>query len=109
MGVSERGRVLADGEDEGIVDGETGALGLSNVQIVALGMWGGMDRDELVGWVLAYVGEGKGEGEGMRVRFDGVHQSPLATVYPQCSMAFITRQNCLDGVPLTPTDPFRLA
>lgn len=64
--------MLPHGEDEGVVDGEAVALGLRDVEVVALGVGGWVADYEVVGGVGAGVREGKGEGEGVGVLFYGV-------------------------------------
>jgi hypothetical protein len=48
--------VLADGEDEGVVGDEAGALRLGDVEVVSLGVGRGVAGEELVGRVGAGVG-----------------------------------------------------
>jgi hypothetical protein len=64
--------VLPDAEDEGVVESDVGALGLSNVEIVALGVRGGVQGEEGVGRVAARVGQGQTEGEGVGVLLIGM-------------------------------------
>lgn len=52
----ERGRVLADAEDEGVVHSQTGALGLGDVEVMALGVRGRVAEVEVVRGVLTRVG-----------------------------------------------------
>lgn len=54
--------MLADAEDEGVVEDEIGALGLRDVEVVALGVWGGVQRQERVGRVAAGMGYGQADG-----------------------------------------------
>lgn len=61
---------MTDGEDEGIVDSKTRALGLCDVEIMTLGVGCGVPREELVWGVHAGVDDGKGEGERVRVVLD---------------------------------------
>lgn len=61
--------MLADVEDVGVVQGEVCALGLCDVEIVALGVGGGMQGEEGVGWVGAGVGDRESESKGVWVVF----------------------------------------
>lgn len=72
--------MLADVEDEGVVHDQALALGLDDVEVVALGVRRGVADEEVVGRVLPDVGEWEGEGEGVRVVFDAVHQAALSGV-----------------------------
>lgn len=67
--------MLANGEDEGIVHGEAGTLGLSDIEIVALSVRSGMASEERVSRIGALVGDREGEGERVGVGFDGVLQT----------------------------------
>ncbi len=64
--------MLADGEDECVVYGKTVALGLGDVEVVALGMGRRMASHEIVRWVFARVDYGKGECYGVWVVLDGM-------------------------------------
>lgn len=64
--------MLADGEDEGVVEGDVCALGLGDVEVVALGVGGGVERYEGVRGVCAAVGDGETEGKRVRVQLVGV-------------------------------------
>ena len=56
--------MLADGKDEGVVQGQALALGLDDVDVVALGVRSGVAGDELVRGVLAGVDDGQGKASG---------------------------------------------
>ncbi len=47
--------MLADGKDEGVVDCETEALWLRDVEVVSLGVGGGMAEKELIRRIVAGV------------------------------------------------------
>jgi hypothetical protein len=64
--------VLADGEDEGIVEGNVGALRLCDVQVVALCVRCRVERQERVWRVGAGMGDGQPQSESMRVELVGV-------------------------------------
>lgn len=72
--------MLAHGEDEGIIDSEPSTLRLRDVEVVALSMRRRMTQEELVGWVVAAMDDGNGEGEGVWVIFDGVHEAAFTGV-----------------------------
>ena len=63
---------MPDAEDEGVVHDEALALWLHDVEVVALGVGRRMPDEEVEVWVLAGVREWQGEGERVRVVFDGV-------------------------------------
>jgi hypothetical protein len=82
--------MLADGEDEGVVDSETLALWLCDVQVISLCMRRWMAGQELVWRVLSCVNDGKGECKGMWDILDRVHQASLSGVDLQDSLTFVT-------------------
>jgi len=100
--------VLSDGEDEGVVHSQPGALGLRDVEVMALGVWGGVAEEELVGRVVTAVDDGDGEGEGVRVVFDGVHEAALAGVDFQGPGAAVAREVGFHYVALFTVDPLGL-
>lgn len=59
--------MLADAEDEGVVDDQAGALGLCDVQVVALGVRRWVAGYESVRWVLSGVGDGQCQSKRMWV------------------------------------------
>ena len=100
--------MLADGEDEGVVDGESGALGLGDVEVVALGVGRGMAEEEFVGRIGARVGDWKGERERVRVVFDRMHKASGTCVDFEGALVFIPGQVRFDGVAFLAVDPFCL-
>ena len=54
--------MLADAEDEGVVEDQVGALRLCNVEVVALRVWCWMQCEERVWRVTAGVRNGKTDG-----------------------------------------------
>ena len=50
--------MLADGEDEGVVQRDVGALWLRDVEVVTLGVWCWVEGQEGVGRVRARVCDG---------------------------------------------------
>jgi hypothetical protein len=100
--------VLAYAKHEGVVDDQAAALGLSDVEIMALGVRCRVASEEGVRWVLAGVQEWHCEGKSVWVIFDAVHETALAGIHFQNAFAFITRQERLYYVALSTGDPRRL-
>jgi hypothetical protein len=55
-------------------------LRLGDVEVVALGVGCGMQSEEGVGWIMAGVGDGKTECQGVRVEF--VRMLKISVSYP---------------------------
>ena len=108
IAITGKRRVLADGEDEGVVEREALALRLHDVDVVALGVRGGVARDELVGRVLARVDDGKRERQRVRDVLDAVHEPPLAGVHLQDAGPFVAGEQRLDRVALDAAVPLGL-
>jgi hypothetical protein len=100
--------VLTDVEDEGVVHYQALALGLDDVQVVALGVGGRVADEEVVGRVLADVGEWQGDREGVRVVFDAVHEAALAGVDFEDGLAVVAWWDSFDGVAFAACGPFCL-
>lgn len=64
--------MLADGEDEGVVKRNVGALRLSNVKVMALSVRSGMKREERIWRVRARVDYWETQCQRVRVQFVGV-------------------------------------
>lgn len=63
---------MADAEDESVVQGDVGALRLCDIEIVALGVWRGVEGQESVWRVAAGMGHGEAESQSMRIHLVGV-------------------------------------
>ena len=55
--------MLANAEDEGVVESNVGTLRLSHIEIVPLSVWSGMQRQERVGRVVAGMCHGETDGK----------------------------------------------
>ena len=100
--------MLSDGENESVVDSEDFALGLGDVEVVALGVGRRVAGEEFVRRVRARVDDGQGEGERVRVVLDADHEAAGAGVDVQHAVAFVRGQERFDGVAFAAADPFRL-
>lgn len=100
--------MLAHVEDEGVVHDEALALGLDDVEVVALGVGGGVAGQKIVRRVLPDVRDGQGEREGVRVVFDAVHEAALAGVDFQHGLPVVSRGHGFDGEAFAACCPFGL-
>ncbi len=100
--------MLADGKDEGVVHGQAFALGLRDVEIVALGMGCWVSEEKFIGGVVAGMDYGDGEGDGMRVIPDRVHEAANAGVDFQDTLTFVSGEMGFDCVALLAGYPFGL-
>ena len=95
-------------EDEGVVHDQALALGLDDVEVVALGVGSRVADQEVVGRVLADVGEWQGERESVRVVFDAVHQAALSGVDFEDGLSVVAWWNGFDCVAFTTCGPLCL-
>ena len=59
--------MLPDGKDKGVVEGEIGALGLRNIQIVPLRMRRRVESQERVWRIASSVHQRQANSQGMRI------------------------------------------
>ena len=100
--------MLADGKDECIVDSQSFALRLRNIEVMALGMGRGMAGQELVRRIRSIVQYGQRERQRMRIISDAMHKATLACVDLEDTLALVGREDRFHGVALYATDPFCL-
>ncbi|OOF94348.1 hypothetical protein ASPCADRAFT_508108 [Aspergillus carbonarius ITEM 5010] len=87
----ERGRVLADGKNEGVVDSQLGALWLHDVEVVPLSVGRRMAQHEIIRRVVVAVENGQGQSQRMGDVAAGMHQAPFAGVHLDRALPLIAR------------------
>lgn len=85
--------MLSYAENKGIIDDQTSALRLSDVEVMSLGMRGRMASEEGIRRVLSLVEEWDCECQSMRIILDRVLHHALVELRP------IKYRNCIPSIP----------